>query len=128
MALDFFQKIVEQRIQEALRDGEFDNLAGSGRALEFDDDEHVPQDLRLAFKILKNADCLPPELDLRSDIVRIRELLESVEDDERRRHLVRDFNLKILNLNMMHRVPLDAEAGQLYGGNGSDEQGSAPKK
>ena len=57
-----YEKIVEQRIKEAMEKGEFDNLPGKGRPIPLEDDSHVPEDLRLAYKVLKNADCLPPEL------------------------------------------------------------------
>ncbi|MFW5875018.1 MAG: DnaJ family domain-containing protein, partial [bacterium] len=58
-----FEKIVEERILAAQRRGEFDNLKGSGKPLEHEDLSRVPQELRLAYKILKNADCLPPEIE-----------------------------------------------------------------
>jgi hypothetical protein len=74
----------------------------------------VPDDLRLTFKILKNADCLPPELDLRRDIIRLRDLLSTVHDSERRRALVGEVNMKILRLNLMRPVPLTSESARLY--------------
>ena len=49
--------------------GEFDNLEGQGQPLKLEDDSHIPPELRMAYKILKNADCLPPELELRQEIV-----------------------------------------------------------
>jgi hypothetical protein len=51
-------QLIEQKIREAMRQGEFDNLPGSGQPLHLEDDSHLPDDLRLAYKILKNADCL----------------------------------------------------------------------
>ncbi|MBW1998217.1 MAG: DUF1992 domain-containing protein, partial [Deltaproteobacteria bacterium] len=56
-----YLRIVEQRIQEALENGDFDNLSGKGRHLVLEDDSNVPEALHLAYKILKNADCLTPE-------------------------------------------------------------------
>ena len=58
-----YLKIVEQRIREAQEKGEFDDLAGHGKPLALEDDRHIPEDLRLAYKILKNAGCLPPEVE-----------------------------------------------------------------
>ena len=57
-----FQRIIEKRIQEALDRGDFDDLPGRGKPMQIEDDSGVPEDLRLAYKVLKNADCLPPEL------------------------------------------------------------------
>ena len=75
----FFQKIIEKRIKEAQKRGEFDNLPGHGEPLEVEDDSHVPEDLRLAYKILKNADCLPPELQLRKEIRQMEDMLDNID-------------------------------------------------
>lgn len=56
-----FDSIAERKIAEAIAAGELDNLPGAGRPLELDDDSHVPEDLRAAYRILKNAGCVPPE-------------------------------------------------------------------
>jgi hypothetical protein len=114
MALDFFDKIVENRIREAHRSGEFEGLSGQGRPLVFDDELGVSDDPRLAFKILKNANCLPPEIELRRDIVCLRDLLRTIEDGDRSTRLMRDVNMKILRLTLMRSTPLAPEAAQLY--------------
>ena len=44
-----FEKIVEERIQAALRKGDFDRLEGRGRPLRLEDDSHIPEELRLAY-------------------------------------------------------------------------------
>jgi len=58
------ERLAEERIRDAIQRGEFDNLPGRGKPLNLEDDRHIPDDLRLAYKVLKNADCLPPELEL----------------------------------------------------------------
>jgi len=60
-----FDKIVEERILDAQRKGEFDNLPGAGKLLDLEESGSVPEDLRIAYKILKNADYIPPELELK---------------------------------------------------------------
>lgn len=55
----------ERHITEAQSKGEFDNLPGSGEPLILDDDSHVPPELRAGYRLLKNAGCLPPELEQR---------------------------------------------------------------
>jgi hypothetical protein len=54
--------LVERRIEAAIARGELDNLPGAGRPLAFDDDPLVPEELRVAYRLLKNAGCVPPEL------------------------------------------------------------------
>lgn len=59
--------LVESRIRDALERGEFDALPGSGRPLPEEDLTGVPDDLRVAFRILKNAGCVPAELEALRD-------------------------------------------------------------
>jgi hypothetical protein len=57
-----FEKIAERKILDAVSRGELDDLPGAGQPLELDDDPLVPQELRLAYRILKNAGYVPPEI------------------------------------------------------------------
>ena len=76
--------LAEQRIEEAMREGAFDDLPGTGRPLELDDDRWVPQDSRVAFRILKNAGFVPPEIQTRKEIADLNRLLAIVTDDGER--------------------------------------------
>lgn len=94
--------------------GEFDNLPGQGKALDLEDDSHIPEDLRLAYKILKNADCLPPELELKKEIRQMEDMLENIPDEKEKYRQIKKINFKIMRLNMMgHKSPLFEEQ-QLY--------------
>ena len=56
--------LAEHRIEEAIARGEFADLPGAGRPLELDDvDPLLPEELRLAYRILKNAGFSPAEVD-----------------------------------------------------------------
>ena len=77
-----FQKIVEERIKEAQSRGEFDDLPGRGAPLAMEDDSHIPEELRLAYKILRNADCLPPELELKKEIRQMEDMLDGIPDEK----------------------------------------------
>lgn len=82
-ALPGFLLLVEQRIAEAVARGEFDNLPGAGKPLEFDDDPLVPEDERLAVRIMKNSSFVPPEVERLAEIARLIAAVdtESVADD-----------------------------------------------
>lgn len=109
-----YLKIAEQRIKEAIENGEFDNLPGRGEPLNFEDDSRVPEDLRLAYKILKNADCLPPELELKKEIRQMEDMLESIPDEREKYLQIKKINYKIMKLNMMgHKSPL-LEEKEIY--------------
>ena len=71
--------LAEEQIQAALRRGEFDGLPGQGKPLRVDDDSGVPEALRVAYRVLKNSGCLPPELTLRKEVRAVESLLHQVE-------------------------------------------------
>lgn len=68
--------LTEERILSAIRRGDFDDLPGTGQALILDDDSGIPGELRLAYRILRNGACLPPELELRGEIQQLETLLD----------------------------------------------------
>ena len=55
--------LVEQRIAAAAARGELDDLPGAGAPLELDDDLFVPEEVRIAHRILKNAGFVPPAVE-----------------------------------------------------------------
>ena len=69
--LDF---LAERRIAEAIANGELDQLPGQGRALELDDDALVPEELRLAYRMLKNAGFVPSEVQTLNEIAELERL------------------------------------------------------
>ena len=109
-----FEKIVEERIQQAQKNGEFDNLQGSGKPLVFEDEGRVSGELSLAYKILKNADCLPPELELKKEITKTEELLSGMEEPFEKYCLLKKLNFLIMKLNSMRNTPIMFEAPQQY--------------
>ena len=74
----------ERHILNAQRKGELDNLPGSGEPLSLDDDSHVPAELRAGYRLLKNAGCLPPELEHRKEAVMLTDLLKGVQESDPR--------------------------------------------
>ncbi|RLM20429.1 hypothetical protein BIY29_15215 [Brenneria alni] len=71
-------ELVEHHIVLAQQDGLFDNLPGAGRPLMLEDDSGVPPDLRVAYRLLKNAGCLPMELEERKEALKLADLLENI--------------------------------------------------
>jgi hypothetical protein len=102
-AVPLFQRLAEQRILEAQRKGEFDNLPGKGRPLELEDLSWVPQDLRIGYKVLKNAHVLPPEAELLKDIHTLEDLLKHVEDEGERKALAKSIQWKLIRLDIFKR-------------------------
>ncbi|MCB9113740.1 MAG: DUF1992 domain-containing protein [Caldilinea sp.] len=51
--------LISQRIEEAMRDGHFDNLRGKGKPLNPAPDPHIPPDMQMANSLLKNNELVP---------------------------------------------------------------------
>ncbi|TDF92801.1 DnaJ family domain-containing protein [Paenibacillus piri] len=85
--MDFMRTIAEERILEAIRRGELDNPPGAGKPLAPDDLENVPAELRVGFKLLKNAGLIPEEMQLRKEMVTLGDLLSVCQDDTERTEL-----------------------------------------
>jgi hypothetical protein len=81
--------LAESRIRAAMAEGRFDNLPGSGRPLPGDDLTGVPSELRMGFKLLRNAGCLPPELEARKEAARLGTLIAATGDPAERTRLSR---------------------------------------
>jgi hypothetical protein len=114
-AVPLFQRIAEQRILEAQRNGDFDNLPGKGKPLQLEDLSWVPEDLRIAYHLLKNAHVLPPEAELLKDIHTLEDLLKHIEDEGERRALAKSIQWKVIRLDMLKRRSLDMSSIRSYG-------------
>lgn len=109
-----FDKIVEERIRDAQRRGDFENLEGSGKPLRLNDESNIPEDLRLAYKVLKNADMMPPELEIRKEILRTEDLLQQMPDTAEKYRLMNKLNFMITRLNITRNGRIDFEMPQHY--------------
>jgi hypothetical protein len=80
--------VAEEKIREAIRAGAFDDLPGAGKPLALDDDRMIPEDLRMAYRILKNAGFVPPEVEARKEATGLRGLIATTEDNPARRRAI----------------------------------------
>ena len=94
--MDIFRAMAEEKIQEAIRRGEFDHLPGLGKPLPPDDLDRVPEELRMSYKLLKNAGVIPEEMQLRKEMITLEELLAACEDDGTRSRLQKELSIKKL--------------------------------
>jgi len=100
LALDL---IAEEKIRAAMRAGAFDDLPGAGRPLALDDDKLIPEELRVAYRILKNAGCIPPEIEARKQAATLRKLVSAAADDAARRRALAKLALIEARLETQHR-------------------------
>jgi hypothetical protein len=115
MAWSFFQRVVEERILEAQRAGAFDNLPGKGKPLELEDQSWVPEELRVAYHVLKNAHVLPPEAELLKEIHTLEDLLKYIDEEEGRKIVLRNIQHKVIRLDLLRRRSLPMETVRYYG-------------
>ncbi len=109
-----FWRIAEERILEAQRAGEFNDLPGKGKPLELEDLSWVPEDLRLGYHILKNSHVLPPEAELLKDIHTLEDLLKHVEGEGERRALAKSIQSKLMHLDLLKRRSMNLESVRRY--------------
>ncbi|MCF8106968.1 MAG: DUF1992 domain-containing protein [Desulfohalobiaceae bacterium] len=108
------QQLAEQKISQAIEQGELDDLPGQGRPLPRDDISHVPEELRMAYRLLKNAGYTPPEVEQRKEITRLVDLLENCEDEQVCMRRIQKLNLLITKLNEHRKSPVNFELDQVY--------------
>jgi hypothetical protein len=112
--MEFLYRIAENRILEAIEGGLFDNLQGKGKPLVLEDDSHVSPELRMAYKIMKMADCLPPELELRQEVIRLQDLVASLPDEAEKLRQMRRLNFLIMKLGMTRPISPLLQEHDLY--------------
>jgi hypothetical protein len=107
--MDAFRVIAERKIREAISEGAFDGLKGAGKPLTIEDETWIPEDLRPVYRVLKNAGIVPPELELKKEILSLRTLIDGMDDNEERTRKIRDLNFRIMKFNMLRNSPLNLE-------------------
>ncbi|WP_433943223.1 DnaJ family domain-containing protein [Paenibacillus sp. SN-8-1] len=96
-----FTWLAEQRITEAIDRGELEDLPGKGEPLQLEDLSHIPEDLRIAYKVMKNAGYVPEELTLRGECLQLEDLLQACGDPNEKQRLYKQLNEKTVKLRMM---------------------------
>jgi len=81
--LSIIQTIAERKIQQAMTEGTLADLSHwKNKPLPPDDMANVPADLRMGYRLLKNAGYLPEELAVHKEITRLEQLLETCTDEK----------------------------------------------
>jgi hypothetical protein len=87
--MSIWARLAEAKIAEAMDRGDFDDLPGAGRPLELDDLSRIPPHLRMGYKLLRNANVLPPEMELRRENYSLDRLIDATTDPDDREELKR---------------------------------------
>jgi predicted Zn-dependent protease len=97
--MDFFTILSEQEIRKAYENGEFDNLPGYGKPMVLEDLSSIPEELRMAYKLLKNAGFSPEENKIKQEMMTIEGLIKECKDPEEKMKLQKNLNEKLLRFN-----------------------------
>lgn len=97
MALD---RIVEALIREAQERGEFDNLPGKSKPIDLSEYFEMPEDVRLAQSVLKNAGMTPPEVQLLKEIAELRQVLMALHDEKKKTEVQKQIQQKQVEFSL----------------------------
>ena len=93
-------RIVEDAIVRAREEGKFNNLPGAGKPLPKDELEHVPADIRMAVRILKNSGYDEEAMFVQREMNELGSRLKNAQDDEKS-ELEQAYNRQMRKMNSL---------------------------
>jgi len=111
--LNAIQIIAERKIAQAIQNGELEVEGWRNRPLP-EEDQQVPPELRMAYKLLKNAGYLPPEIEVKKEIQQLEELIAATEDEHERLRQMKKLNVLRLKCHTMRQRPIHIEEGDYH--------------
>lgn len=114
--MDLFSIIAEDKIKKAIEEGEFDNLPGQGKPQKLEDLSHIPEELRVAYKVLKNSNMLDDVERLKKEISSIEDLISACDDLQEKEELKKKKDERQLRIEslMKKRKALNSPASSFY--------------
>ena len=95
------ESAIEQRIKEAIARGEFDGLKGHGKPIDLDAYFNTPEDLRMAYSILKSNDFVPEEVEIMNEIAALQKEMESTSDEAQKSEMTKRLHERRLALSLL---------------------------
>ena len=95
------KKSIESVILEAQERGDFDNLKGKGKPIDLSAYFETPEEFRLTYSVLKNANMVAAEVELLGEIAALKEKLPSVREAAEREKIQKALREKQLQFNVM---------------------------
>jgi hypothetical protein len=102
--LQILEDEIGKRLKESMASGELSQAAGYGKPLDFGDGyQETPEELRMGYKILKDAGFVPPEVEMMKKIASVRDDLARAEHPSDRAKLQQ----QLLNLEVSLSIAKD---------------------
>ena len=95
------EKFIDEQIRMAIEAGEFDDLPGKGKPIDLRAYFETPEDLRMAYSILKSNNFVPEEVEMLKDIGALKKRLEASSDEEQKSRLKKEITEKTYTFNML---------------------------
>ncbi|UOR13430.1 DnaJ family domain-containing protein [Halobacillus amylolyticus] len=96
-----FGHIIEEKIKQSIARGDFDHLPGKGKPLPMDELAYAPDDMRNSYRILKNANMLPEEMQIKKEIVQLEDLLIGCHDPKQQSRYKQQLSEKRIRFNLL---------------------------
>ena len=107
-------QIAERRINEAIESGTLRTESWKNRPLPLEDETYVPDDLKMAYKILKNSGYIPPEIETRKEIHKLEDLIRNTEDEHQRVKQMKKLNVLLMKLDGQRHRPASIDHDDEY--------------
>ncbi len=102
--MDSLAFIAEQKIAEAMRERDLNSPKWKNKPLPLEDDRFVPDDLKMAYKLLKNSGYLPPEIEERKEVKRLEDLIVKTVDEHERLKQMKKLNVLLMKIDARRPV------------------------
>ena len=112
--MDPLSFIAEQKIAQAMQERDLNSPKWKGRPLPLEDDRFVPDDLKMAYKILKNSGFLPPEIEERKEIKRLEDLIATSKDELERLRQMKKLNVLLMKIDAQRPSPVNIASQDDY--------------
>jgi hypothetical protein len=112
--LEAIRLIAERKISEAIQQGQLNIESWRNRPLPMTSDSMIPEELRMAYKVLKNGGYLPPEIETKKEIQQLEDLLSTCDDEQIRVKQIKKLNCLMLKLNTMKGDTVNLESQEEY--------------
>jgi hypothetical protein len=96
-----FDKIAEEKIQEAIRNGEFDKLPSKGKPINLEEWASLPEDSRVGYILLRNAGYIPDEVNLLKEIGELRDQLAACPNHNEKKSIRKKLEYTKLKFNLL---------------------------
>jgi hypothetical protein len=112
--MDPLSFIAEQKIAQAMQERDLNSPKWKNKPLPLDDDRFVPDDLKMAYKVMKMGGYLPPEIEERKEIKKLEDLLAVTEDEHERLKQMKKLNVLLMKIDAQRSSPVNITSQDEY--------------